>query len=107
MAENHSHDDGIFDDIPEPGVLSGVFTLLGALIGAGLAAYMFFYGPQEAGLASLHTLVAVGIGLLFTLLAMAFTFLIGWILEIAWPLLALLLLISLLIFLPYFFVVQV
>lgn len=106
MANGKVDDDGMFDDLTEPGVLSGVFTLLGFLLGAGLAAYMFFYGPQDAGLASLHPVMAVGVGVLFALLTTAFVFLIGWILENVWPLLALLLLIGLLLLIPLIFVFQ-
>lgn len=95
--------DGVFEELDEPGVFSGLMTLLGALLGIFLVAYNYLYGPAEGFIADLHIAVVIGIGALFTFLSAAFTFLIGWIVEIVWPLLGALLLVGGLIALPLIF----
>ena len=88
MASEGMEIDGPFGELDEPGPFAGFCTLIGALIGGAVIAYLYYYGPQDFGLATWHPAVVIGIGLVYVLLAAAFTFLIGWMLEVAWPLLA-------------------
>ena len=100
MAKDHYLED-LFGAMPEPGVFSGICTLVGGVLGAGLVAVLFFYGTGDGGIAGLNPIVAVAFGLLFAFLLAAFTFLIGWILEITWPLLGLLILIGVVMIAPF------
>lgn len=100
MTETKS---GAFDELDEPGVFSGLMTLLGAGLGVFLVGYNYLYGPAEGFIADLHIAAVIGIGAVFTFLSAAFTFLIGWIVEIVWPLLGALLLVGALIALPLIF----
>lgn len=92
--------DGVFDELSEPGVFSGLLTLLGGALGIFLVAYNYFYGPGDGIVASSHWALVIGIGALFSFLLAAFTFLIGWIVEIVWPLLGALVIVGLLIGAP-------
>lgn len=98
-------DEGLFDDLPEPGVFSGVCTLLGGLAGLALVALLYFYGPPDGPVAGAHLALVVPLGLVFAFLLAAFTFLIGWILESVWPLFLMLIIVGLLLMAPllYFF----
>ncbi len=89
--------DGPLGALDEPGPFSGLCTLIGALLGGLLVAYLYYYGPQDIGLATWHPAVVIGVGLVYLLLAAAFVFLIGWMIEIVWPLLALIILFGLLL----------
>ncbi len=93
---SNAQDLNIFDELPEPGVFSGVMTLLGGLLGAFLVVYSFLYGP----LAEIHLAVVIGCGLLFTFAVASFMFLIGWMVEVVWPLLLLLVFIGVLLVVP-------
>ena len=100
MSDNQ--DLWVFDDLPEPGVLSGVMTLLGGLLGLFLVGYSYFYGPVDGPVASAHIGWVVGFGLLFVFLLAAFTFLIGWAIELSWPVLLLMMLVGALLLVPLY-----
>lgn len=89
----------VFDELPEPGVFAGVMTLLGALFGLFLVVYNTLYGPLEA----FHIGYVIGGGLLFCFLLASFTFLIGWMVEIVWPLLLFVLFIGALLTVPLYY----
>ena len=95
--------DGVLADLPEPGVFSGICTLLGGLFGLFVVGSLYLYGPADGPVASSHLGLVIPLGLLFTFLLAAFTFLIGWIIETVWPLLGMLILVSLLLLAPLFF----
>lgn len=95
--------DGVLADIPEPGVFSGICTLLGGLLGLFIVGSLYLYGPADGPVASSHLGLVIPLGLLFVFLLAAFTFLIGWIIETVWPLLGMLVLVSLLLLAPLFF----
>lgn len=96
-------ENGVFDELDEPGVFSGLMTLLGAALGIFLITYNYLYGPAEGFIAGLHIAAVIGIGAVFTFLMAAFTFLIGWIVEIVWPLLGALILVGVLMAVPLVF----
>ncbi len=83
---SESQDLWVFDDLPEPGVFSGVMTLLGILFGGFVAGYAYFNGLAVGPVATMHVAFVIALGLLFVFLCAAFWFLIGWLIEIAWPL---------------------
>ena len=87
------------DEVDEPGVFSGMMTLFGALLGAFLVVYSALYGP----LASVPIGVVIGGGFLFCFLLASFAFLLGWLLEISWPLLVLMGIVATLLVLPLYF----
>ena len=92
MSENQ--DLWVFDDLPEPGVFSGVMTLLGILCGGFLAGYAYLNDLAVGPVAAIHVGFVVVLGLSFVFLCAAFWFLIGWLIEIAWPVFLLLLFIG-------------
>lgn len=73
----------LFDELDEPGVFSGLMTLIGGCAGLFLVVYSAFYGPLQ----DMHVGLVFVFGLVFTFLAASFTFLIGWVIELVWPLL--------------------
>lgn len=87
-----------FDDLPEPGVFSGVMTLVGALFGAFLVVYSTLYGP----LMEVHIGMVIGFGVLFVFALACFTFLVGWMVETVWPLLLMMVFIGALLFVPLY-----
>ena len=91
---SESQDLWVFDDLPEPGVFSGVMTLLGALFGGFLAVYAYLNGLAVGPIATMHVALVIGLGVLFVFLCAAFWFLVGWLIEIAWPLFLLMLFIG-------------
>ncbi len=99
---SESQDLWVFDDLPEPGVFSGVMTLLGLLSGAALIMAYVIYGPGEAVTFADWALL-IGFGALFTFLVAAFLFLIGWLIELAWPVFLLMILVGVLLLLPLYF----
>jgi len=101
MSETQGY--GVFDDLPEPGVFSGVMTLLGAALGIVLITYAYLYGASDGPVASAHIGFVIGVGLLFSFLCAALTFLIGWAIELTWPLLLLIVLVGALLVLPLYF----
>ena len=95
--------EGVLDELPEPGVFSGICTLLGGLLGLFIVSSLYFYGPSDGPVASTHLGFVLPLGLLFAFLLAAFTFLIGWIVETVWPLLGMLFLVTLLLVAPLSF----
>ncbi len=87
------------DEVDEPGVFSGVMTLLGGLLGAFLVVYSTLYGP----LASVPIGFVIGGGVLFCFLLASFAFLLGWLLEISWPVLVLMGIVGALLVMPLYF----
>lgn len=102
MSDDYDQD-GVFDELPEPGVFSGICTLLGGLLGLFVVGSLYFYGPSDGPVASGHLALVIPLGVLFAFLLAAFTFLIGWIVETVWPLLGMLLLVTLLLIAPLSF----
>lgn len=94
---------GVLDEIPEPGVFSGICTLLGGLLGLFIVGSLYLYGPADGPVASSHLWLVIPLGLLFAFLLAAFTFLLGWIVETVWPLLGMLLLVTLFLVAPLSF----
>ncbi|GAA6211193.1 hypothetical protein NBRC116602_09330 [Hyphomicrobiales bacterium 4NK60-0047b] len=102
MSDDLEHG-GVLDEIPEPGVFSGICTLLGGLIGLFIVGSLYLYGPADGPVASAHLGVVIPLGLLFAFLLAAFTFLLGWIVETVWPLLGMLLLVTVFLLAPLSF----
>lgn len=100
---SQDHDYWVYDDLPEPGVLSGIFTLVGGLFGGFLVVYSYLYGGADGPIATAHIALVIGFGLVFTFLVAAFTFLIGWAIELAWPVLLLMIFVGLLLLVPLYF----
>lgn len=98
-----SSEHGALEDLPEPGVFSGICTLLGGVLGLLVVGSLYLYGPSDGPVASTHIGIVIPVGLFFTFLIAAFTFLLGWIVEAVWPLLGMLFLVSLLILAPLLF----
>ncbi len=94
---------GVLADLPEPGVFSGICTLLGGLLGVLIIGALYLYGPADGPVASAHLGLVIPLGLLFAFLLAAFTFLVGWIVETVWPLLGMLILVALLLLAPFLF----
>lgn len=99
---NRDRDLWVFDDLPEPGVLSGVFTLVGGLFALFLVGYSYLFGAAEGPINSAHIALVIGFGLVFCFLVAAFTFLIGWAIELVWPVLLLMLGVGLLLMVPLY-----
>ena len=98
MAERHNFLG--LDELDEPGVFSGIMTLLGGLFGAFLVAYGYLYGP----LAPVHLGFVIGGGVLFCFLLASFAFLLGWLLGVSWPLLVLMVIVGCLLVVPFVFI---
>ncbi len=94
---------GIMDELPEPGVFSGVCTLVGGLLALGVVGLIYVYGPADNAVVSHHLAIVIPLSLLFAFLVAAFTFLIGWIVEAVWPLLLMLIFVGLVLCLPLVF----
>jgi len=78
-------------------------TLLGAALGIFLVAYAYLYGASDGPIALAHVGFVIGFGLLFAFLCAALSFLIGWMIELTWPLLLLLVFVGALLVLPLYF----
>ena len=95
--------DGVLADIPEPGVFSGICTLLGGLLGVFLVGSLYLYGPADGPVVGSHLGLVIPLGALFAFLLAAFTFLLGWIIETVWPLIGMLVFVTLLLLAPLLF----
>ncbi len=103
MVSERLQIDGPLGELEEPGALAGLFTVIGAVLGGGFVAYLYYYGPQDTGFALWHPAGVIGIGILYAVIAAVFVFLIGWMLEVAWSLILLIIVFGLLLLPPFYY----